>query len=57
MIINATNYDAVVWNDKRKWNIGSMFKSNSGLEENEHELLQKKALKEIFVSLSKLRNI
>ena len=34
-----------------------MFKSNSGLEENEHELLQKKALKEIFVSLSKLRNI
>ena len=57
MIINATNYDAVVWNDQRKWNIGSMFKSYSGLEENEYELVQKKALKYIFVSLSKLRNI
>ena len=42
MIINATNYDAVVWNDQWKWNIGSMFKSYSGLEENEYELVQKR---------------
>lgn len=34
-----------------------MFKSNSGLAENKYELIQKKALKEIFESHSKLRKI
>lgn len=51
------DYDAAVWHGQRKWNSGSMFKSNSGLAENKYELIQKKALKEIFASHSKLRKI
>lgn len=39
--------------ERKIW--GTMFKSNSSLNEKEHELVQKEALKESFESLSKVK--